>query len=72
MSALTFFVRPKLFCLACSAPVEQQVQSDPQIREVWCAEPTCRQFLKRALLVDQHLVLIQQPSDMVLDTHGNH
>lgn len=72
MSALSFFVRPKLYCLACGAAVEHEVKEDPQMREVWCAEPTCRQFLKRAMLVDQHTVLIQSPSDLVLDTHGNH
>jgi hypothetical protein len=71
VSVLQFFVRPRLYCRVCGgATVDGEIDRDT--RTVMCMQPDCAQFKRPARIVDQHVLLFEQPSDLVLDTHGNH
>jgi len=73
VSALRFFVRPKIYCQACGGCCEQKLdQIRHDVREIMCLQPDCPQFKRSATIVDQSLLLMEQPSDFVIDSHGNH
>jgi hypothetical protein len=71
VSVLQFFVRPKIYCRHCGSSCEDS-EIDRDSRTVTCHEKTCPQFKRPARIVDQHILLFEQPSDIVLDPHGNH
>lgn len=73
MSALLFFVRPKLYCARCGGVCEQEINGErPSERTVWCATQACPQFFRRARFVDQGMVQMERPSDFVVEADGNH
>jgi hypothetical protein len=71
VSVLQFFVRPTIYCRVCgSVTVSSEIDKDA--RTIECFEQTCSQFKRKARIIDQHLLMFEQPSDLVLDPHGNH
>lgn len=73
MAALSYVIRPKVYCARCGGCCEQMLHpNDVSLRTLTCMQQDCVQFNKPVAIRDPSIVIFEQASDVIQDEHGGH